>query len=97
MNFTALLIRFVTTCRKRAASPTKVHGTESSMEYVKTRDLAFALMPCISKLKSMQFSKTKGATSRVSLSASSLEKSSTSLTIESSDLPARVTMSMSST
>ena len=32
VNFTALLMRLVTTCRSRASSPTSPHGTESSME-----------------------------------------------------------------
>mmetsp|Transcript_15882 Transcript_15882/g.66962 ORF Transcript_15882/g.66962 Transcript_15882/m.66962 type:complete len:320 (-) Transcript_15882:924-1883(-) len=54
-------------------------------------------MLCISKLRSTQFSSTNGLCSSVSLSASILEKSKTSFTMDSSVLPARVTMSMSST
>ena len=53
-------------------------------------------MLCISKLRSTQFSRTNGLCSSVSLSASILEKSRTSLTMVSSDLPARITMSTSS-
>ena len=78
VNLSALLVRFISTCRSRPGSPCKRTGTASSTKPTSSTPRRLASSDSVSSTASMTRRTSKSISSRSSLPASIFEKSRTS-------------------